>query len=129
MKKTIVLFLSALCILGATVISAPKASTSGQVLAEVLLVRPNSPLNFGAVSVDFSGASAPVDVSYAICLYGGKYYSSPIKKKGNKFVVLKSSYSNSWMVSSGKGVYSATAAGAYITSDDSKAQMKKETYT
>lgn len=112
---------------GASVLSKPKAGTTGGVKAAILLASPGNSLNFECVFVSFSGNTSLVDVSYDLKRYKGKKYMNLDKEKNLQFVVAKSSYNNSWKLSAADDTYSMTAGVSYKSADETKSDSAKKT--
>lgn len=127
MRKVFALFMAVACILGASVLSKPKAGTTGGVKAAILLASPGNSLNFECVFVSFSGNTSLVDVSYDLKRYKGKNYMNLDKEKNLQFVVAKSSYNNSWKLSAADDTYSMTAGVSYKSADETKSDFAKKT--
>ena len=127
MRKVFALFMAATCILGASVLSKPKAGTTGGVKAAILLASPGNSLNFECVFVSFSGNTSLVDVSYDLKRYKGKNYMNLDKEKNLQLVVAKSSYNNSWKLSAADDTYSMTAEVSYKSADETKSDFAKKT--
>ena len=127
MRKVFALFMAAACILGAAVLSKPKAGTTGGVKAAILLASPGNSLNFECVFVSFSGNTSLVDVSYDLKRYKGKNYMNLDKEKNLQLVVAKSSYNNSWKLSAADDTYSMTAEVSYKSADETKSDYAKKT--
>lgn len=127
MRKVFALFMAAACILGATILSTPKAASDaiGQVDALAYLYKYDGALNVGAVGVNLSGFSLPVDVSYSIKVYEGRNYVNLSTVRKASFVVLKSSYSNMW-TQSAKNANSLQAFIEYKSSEGSKSKTAQK---
>ncbi|MBR5041342.1 MAG: hypothetical protein IKX68_09490 [Clostridiales bacterium] len=127
MRKVFALFMAAACILGAAVLSKPKAGTTGGVKAEVFLVSPTSGLNFASAFVCFSGNTSLVDVSCSINRYKDKLYRNCSAHAGQNSVVLKSDYSHSWHLS-GDGANSMDSNVSYSGGVGSKSDEARKTF-
>ena len=119
--------MAAACILGAAVLSKPKAGTTGGVKAEVFLVSPTSGLNFASAFVCFSGNTSLVDVSCSINRYKDKLYRNCSAHAGQNSVVLKSDYSHSWHLS-GDGANSMDSNVSYSGGVGSKSDEARKTF-
>lgn len=127
MRKVFALFMAAACILGASVLSKPKAGTTGGVKAVVFLVSPSSGLNFASGFVQVSGNTSLVDVSCKLNRYKDKGYKNRNGYVDKTRVVLKSDYTESWHLS-GDGAKSMDAKVSCGGGIPSKSDEVKKTF-
>lgn len=127
MRKVFALFMAAACILGAAVLSKPKAQTTNGVKAEVILRSSSSGLNFASAFVNFSGNTSLVEVSFCLERYKDTGYRNRDQIRNGQFVVLKSAYANSWHLS-GDGAKSMKSKVSYEGAIGNKSDSAKKSY-